>query len=109
MIFVIIDGKNLSFVLNDEEMKKKFFDLGFLANSVICCRMSPLQKSLIVAITKSLGNWITLSIGDGANDVPMIMEGHIGVGISGKEGTDVNINNLRRSNLLIIPFHNFGF
>jgi len=28
----------------------------------------------------------TLSIGDGANDVPMIMKAHIGVGILGKEG-----------------------
>ena len=30
---------------------------------------------------------IRLSIGDGANDVPMIMEANIGVGIRGKEGT----------------------
>ena len=28
-----------------------------------------------------------MSIGDGANDVPMILEAHIGVGIRGKEGT----------------------
>ena len=28
----------------------------------------------------------TLSIGDGANDVPMIMKAHVGVGILGKEG-----------------------
>jgi len=27
-----------------------------------------------------------LAIGDGANDVSMIAEAHIGVGISGKEG-----------------------
>lgn len=36
---------------------------------------------------KANGPWITLSIGDGANDVPMIMEAHIGVGVRGKEGT----------------------
>lgn len=29
---------------------------------------------------------ISLAIGDGANDVPMIQEAQIGVGISGKEG-----------------------
>ena len=29
---------------------------------------------------------ITLAIGDGANDVPMILEAHVGVGISGNEG-----------------------
>lgn len=28
----------------------------------------------------------TLSIGDGANDVAMIMQAHVGVGILGKEG-----------------------
>jgi phospholipid-translocating ATPase len=32
-------------------------------------------------------NWVTLSIGDGANDVSMILEANIGVGIRGKEGT----------------------
>jgi P-type E1-E2 ATPase len=40
-----------------------------------------------VNIFKSRGNWITLAIGDGANDVSMIMEAHIGVGIKGREGT----------------------
>jgi len=29
---------------------------------------------------------ITLAIGDGANDVNMIQEAHVGVGIQGKEG-----------------------
>ena len=28
----------------------------------------------------------TLSIGDGANDVPMLQGAHVGVGISGQEG-----------------------
>jgi P-type E1-E2 ATPase len=54
---------------------------------VICCRVSPKQKSDVVALPKKNGKWITLSVGDGANDVPMIMEAHIGVGIRGKEGT----------------------
>ena len=38
-----------------------------------------------MSIFKSRGKWITL-IGDGANDVSMIMEAHIGIGIKGKEG-----------------------
>jgi magnesium-transporting ATPase (P-type) len=86
-IYMIIDGNNLAYVLNDNELKQRFFQVGLLANSVICCRVSPLQKSQVVKLAKISGNWITLSIGDGANDVPMIMEAHIGVGISGKEGT----------------------
>ena len=58
-----------------------------MAASVICCRVSPKQKADVVGLAKSNGKWITLSIGDGANDVSMIMEAHIGVGIRGKEGS----------------------
>lgn len=86
-IYMIIDGTSLAYVLSDEKLKKKFFKVGLIANSVICCRVSPIQKSLVVKLAKDSGKWITLSIGDGANDVPMIMEAHIGIGISGKEGT----------------------
>ncbi len=40
-----------------------------------------------MALCKRNGPWITMAVGDGANDVPMIMEAHIGVGIRGHEGT----------------------
>ena len=33
-----------------------------------------------------LGNMTTLAIGDGANDVAMIMKADVGVGSAGKEG-----------------------
>jgi len=49
--------------------------------------VSPKQKADVVQLAKKNGPWITVSIGDGANDVPMIMEAHIGVGVRGKEGT----------------------
>lgn len=64
-----------------------FFQYCINANSVICCRVSPKQKADVVALAKSQIKCICLSIGDGANDVSMIMEAHIGVGIRGKEGT----------------------
>ncbi len=40
-----------------------------------------------MSLAKQNTSQITLAIGDGANDVPMIMEAHIGVGIKGKEGS----------------------
>ena len=84
---IVIDGSTLAMILEDEELSLKFFNFGCTANSVICCRVSPKQKSDVVGLAKKNGTWITLSVGDGANDVPMIMEAHIGVGIRGKEGT----------------------
>lgn len=37
-------------------------------------------------MVKKMAKKITLSIGDGANDVSMIQAAHVGVGISGLEG-----------------------
>ena len=84
---IVIDGPTLAYVLASETLGRKFFRLGLLASSVVCCRVSPKQKADVVGLAKANGKWITLSIGDGANDVPMIMEAHIGVGVRGKEGT----------------------
>lgn len=86
-MYVVIDGLNLVHILDDEVLKRKFFRVGLLANSVICCRVSPKQKAEVVKLALTNGKWITLSIGDGANDVPMILTANIGIGIAGKEGT----------------------
>jgi P-type E1-E2 ATPase len=64
-----------------------FFHIAIRSKSVVCCRMSPKQKADIVGLFKSKGKWISLAIGDGANDVSMLIEADIGVGINGKEGT----------------------
>lgn len=86
-MFTIIDGLNLAHVLSDDKLSRKFFRIGLLCNSVICCRVSPKQKSEVVSLAQKNGTWITLSVGDGANDVPMILTANIGIGICGKEGT----------------------
>lgn len=84
---IVIDGPTLVYAMKDEFTSTTFFQIGLFASSVVCCRVSPKQKADVVALAKKNGNWITVSIGDGANDVPMIMEAHIGVGVRGKEGT----------------------
>ncbi|CAN7026336.1 hypothetical protein IGI04_024900 [Brassica rapa subsp. trilocularis] len=82
---LIIDGKSLTYAL-EEEIKKTFLDLATGCASVICCRSSPKQKALVTRLVKSGTGKTTLAIGDGANDVGMLQEADIGVGISGVEG-----------------------
>ncbi|KAL0794464.1 hypothetical protein Bca101_065841 [Brassica carinata] len=82
---LIIDGKSLTYALEDD-FKNKFLDLATGCASVICCRSSPKQKALVTRLVKSGTGKTTLAIGDGANDVGMLQEADIGVGISGVEG-----------------------
>ncbi|RDX96739.1 putative phospholipid-transporting ATPase 4, partial [Mucuna pruriens] len=82
---LIIDGKTLTYALEDD-MKHQFLGLAVDCASVICCRVSPKQKALVTRLVKQGTGKTTLAIGDGANDVGMIQEADIGVGISGVEG-----------------------
>uniref|UniRef100_A0A8B9UBP3 Phospholipid-transporting ATPase n=1 Tax=Anas zonorhyncha TaxID=75864 RepID=A0A8B9UBP3_9AVES len=67
-------------------VEKAFVDLATSCQAVICCRVTPKQKALIVQLVKKHKKVTTLAIGDGANDVNMIKTADIGVGISGLEG-----------------------
>ncbi|XP_026536904.1 phospholipid-transporting ATPase IK [Notechis scutatus] len=67
-------------------IEKAFVELATTCQAVICCRVTPKQKALIVQMVKRHKNSISLAIGDGANDVNMIKTADIGVGISGQEG-----------------------
>ncbi|XP_059371910.1 probable phospholipid-transporting ATPase IA isoform X4 [Carassius carassius] len=82
---LIMDGKTLKYALT-YGARQYFLDLALSCKAVICCRVSPLQKSEVVEMVKKQVKVITLAIGDGANDVGMIQTAHVGVGISGNEG-----------------------
>uniref|UniRef100_A0A667YQ07 ATPase phospholipid transporting 11C n=1 Tax=Myripristis murdjan TaxID=586833 RepID=A0A667YQ07_9TELE len=74
-------------LLLDYHKKSLFLQICQNCTAVLCCRMAPLQKAQVMKMVKnSKGGPITLSIGDGANDVSMILEAHVGIGIKGKEG-----------------------
>lgn len=111
---VVIDGETLSFAL-DEGLKPMFLDLTTRCDTVVCCRVSPSQKALTVKLVKDGRGAMTLAIGDGAcssrhdgsdllssscscpyftgaNDVAMIQEAHIGVGIAGLEGAQASMS-----------------
>ncbi|CAK7208943.1 phospholipid transporting ATPase [Sporothrix bragantina] len=82
---VVIDGFTLRYALTDE-LSQKFLLLCKQCKSVLCCRVSPAQKAAVCALVKNGLDVMTLSIGDGANDVAMIQEADVGVGIAGLEG-----------------------
>ena len=83
---IIIEGISISTCMNNKEASDLFWYLIQRSRSLICCRSSPSQKSQIVNFIKSKTDSITLSIGDGGNDVNMIKTAHVGVGLFGKEG-----------------------
>ena len=82
---VVIDGDTLRLML-DDKLKQRFLLLCKQCKSVLCCRVSPAQKAAVVRMVKNGLNIMALSIGDGANDVAMIQEADVGVGIIGEEG-----------------------
>eukprot|EP00301_Raphidiophrys_heterophryoidea_P001762 c10838_g1_i1.p1 GENE.c10838_g1_i1~~c10838_g1_i1.p1 ORF type:complete len:560 (-),score=136.42 c10838_g1_i1:187-1866(-) len=81
---IIIDGKVLEWCLSDHP--QLLLSIAPISRAVVVCRATPLQKAETVRIVKDGLNKITLAIGDGANDVPMIQAAHIGIGIAGEEG-----------------------
>ncbi|KAL6435701.1 hypothetical protein ACFW04_005540 [Cataglyphis niger] len=82
---VVINGHSLVHALHPQ-LEKLFLEVSSQCKSVICCRVTPLQKAMVVELIKKNKSAVTLAIGDGANDVSMIKTAHIGVGISGQEG-----------------------
>lgn len=88
--------------------------IGMACEAVVCCRLTPLQKSEVLEILDIIKNIYilkilnltqivhliktaqsrphTAAIGDGGNDVSMIQEAHVGIGILGKEGRQASIS-----------------
>ncbi|XP_041666161.1 probable phospholipid-transporting ATPase IM [Cheilinus undulatus] len=82
---LIINGHSLAFAL-EKSLRLELLRTACMCQTVICCRVTPLQKAQVVQLVKKYKQAVTLAIGDGANDVSMIKAAHIGVGISGQEG-----------------------
>ncbi|XP_030595440.1 probable phospholipid-transporting ATPase VB [Archocentrus centrarchus] len=84
-ISLVIDGRTLTMALSPD-LRGNFVDLAKHCRSVLCCRVTPLQKSRVVKVIRENLKVMTLAVGDGANDVNMIQAADIGIGISGQEG-----------------------
>ncbi|XP_057675656.1 phospholipid-transporting ATPase ID-like [Corythoichthys intestinalis] len=82
---LVVNGHSLAFAL-DKDLELELLRTACMCQTVICCRVTPLQKAQVIKLVKKYKQVVTLAIGDGANDVSMIKAAHIGVGISGQEG-----------------------
>ena len=84
---LVIAGEALTKVQESVDLKAAFLSVTDWTDVVLACRVSPKQKGDIVdMIRERFPNKMTLAVGDGANDVAMIMKAHVGVGIAGREG-----------------------
>ncbi|KAK2907735.1 phospholipid-transporting ATPase IC [Channa argus] len=83
---MVLTGHELAEFDQKPEWGTTFMSLAEQCQSVLCCRVTPGQKADIVTLVRKHTNSITMSIGDGANDVNMIKTAHIGVGLAGVEG-----------------------
>jgi len=82
----VIDGDLLEHAFNSLACRSILLRIVLNAPCVLICRCSPTQKAMVVSTIKKVTNAICLSIGDGGNDVAMIQEADVGIGIFGKEG-----------------------
>ncbi|TRY98765.1 hypothetical protein DNTS_025502, partial [Danionella cerebrum] len=84
-IGLVIDGAALTMAMS-EELVEQFVELCKHCRAVLCCRVTPLQKSSVVKLIRHKLRVMTLAVGDGANDVNMIQAADVGIGVSGQEG-----------------------
>ena len=116
---LIIDGQSLIIAMADTAengLKDLLLDLSQRCKAVVGCRVSPDQKREMVHLVKyGVPNVRTLAIGDGANDVAMIQEAHIGVGIKGEEGlqavnsSDYAIAQFRYLSMLMLKHGRYNY
>ena len=69
---ICVSGSNLEWIFQNQ--KKKFIQLCAECSAVLCCRITPKMKGQVVQACHAILGCRSLSIGDGANDVPMIQE-----------------------------------
>ncbi|EPY24603.1 phospholipid-translocating ATPase [Angomonas deanei] len=89
---LIIDGTTLSFCLS-KALAPIFAEVARCAHSVIVARCSPTQKANVVKTMRrfSSSKVRMAAIGDGGNDVAMILAANVGIGIEGVEGKQASM------------------
>lgn len=84
---LVIDGETLNnCVFRKKNMEELFFKTVLQIPSVCVCRCSPTDKAYIVRCLRKYTKKRICAVGDGGNDVSMILEASVGIGLVGKEG-----------------------
>ena len=84
---IVVQNEALAYISNDDRFRQNFIRISKTCEAVICCRVSPKQKADVVRMIKKHDkSLITMAVGDGNNDVSMINEAHVGIGLFGNEG-----------------------
>ncbi|KAF8822036.1 putative proton ATPase, partial [Cardiosporidium cionae] len=99
---IIITGDSFEALRKNLNMKIRFYTLCKHAATVVACRLTPDQKARLINENSAFNpRSSSLAIGDGANDVGMILAANVGIGIVGKEGVEA----ARASDFSIREFH----
>lgn len=88
---LMIDGQTIDVMMRKKHLEDMFFQITLQTPNVCVCRCSPQQKALITKKIIYYSKKRTLAIGDGGNDVGMILEANVGVGLVGKEGKQASL------------------
>uniref|UniRef100_A0A2H1W165 Phospholipid-transporting ATPase n=1 Tax=Spodoptera frugiperda TaxID=7108 RepID=A0A2H1W165_SPOFR len=80
---LIIEGETLEVCLQSYE--EEFVEVLCGCGGVVVARCSPTQKARVARLLRARRH-VVAAVGDGGNDVAMIQEADIGVGIEGAEG-----------------------
>jgi len=108
------EGRRQRFINKEcRNMCRKMFDR---ADLVLCCGFTPTQKASVVRLWQLAYREKTcLAVGDGQNDVQMLRQADIGIGITGKEGnsaannSDVAVTGIRELERLIFVTGHYNF
>ncbi|KAF4666545.1 hypothetical protein FOL47_004044 [Perkinsus chesapeaki] len=101
---IVLDGPVLVYFATSRRNLATLANILIRAERVVACRTSPAQKALLAQLVKKTGSCTILTIGDGANDVPMLKIADIGVGIIGSEGMQA----VRASDYSLATFYHLG-
>ena len=110
---IVIDSLSFREISKTPQNIKSFFDKALLANSLTFCDFNSNDKKLLVQHIKSyikgiknINSYTIMGVGDGFNDIEMLKEVDIGVGINNgiNKNTKINIDNFVDISRLIM-FH----